>query len=288
MTQSKRLLTFLLLWILGAFFCSASVLASQTDTARQAVVSLSPAATEWMYELGLGDKLVGVTEQCDYPRAATSVAKVGSFMNVSVERILSLNATDVVSTHPLPSVLNKKLERARVRVHVFSPSRLADFPKEIGAVASSLNAKARALEWSRRFARSLGLVLDHSKAKRAKEKSSLIFVSAQPVYVAASETWLSDIFAFAGYTNAFPKSLSSGGFPRVSVESLARHSSNYWFIFSRGGSDEGENISSYERLKKKLGDGFSNTKTVVLPADIFQRPGPRVIDAYLWLREELK
>src|ERR1700680_4300327 len=36
------------------------------------IVSLLPAATEILYAIGAGDSVVGVTHECDYPRAATA------------------------------------------------------------------------------------------------------------------------------------------------------------------------------------------------------------------------
>ncbi len=33
------------------------------------IVSLIPAATEWLSALGLGDRLVGVSHECDYARS---------------------------------------------------------------------------------------------------------------------------------------------------------------------------------------------------------------------------
>ena len=36
------------------------------------IVSLLPSATEILYALGLGDELVGVTHECDYPPEARS------------------------------------------------------------------------------------------------------------------------------------------------------------------------------------------------------------------------
>ncbi|MCW3004964.1 MAG: cobalamin-binding protein [Conexibacter sp.] len=40
------------------------------------IVSLVPHATELLYALGLGDSVVGVTHECDFPAATASVAKV--------------------------------------------------------------------------------------------------------------------------------------------------------------------------------------------------------------------
>ena len=38
------------------------------------IVSLLPSATEIVYALGLGDSLVGVSEECDYPADAVDEA----------------------------------------------------------------------------------------------------------------------------------------------------------------------------------------------------------------------
>src|SRR6202795_995811 len=42
------------------------------------IVSLLPSATEIVYSLGLGDRLVGVTHECDYPAEAALKARVTS------------------------------------------------------------------------------------------------------------------------------------------------------------------------------------------------------------------
>ena len=41
-----------------------------SDAAAQRIVSFLPAATEMIYALGLGDRLAGVTHECDYPPEA--------------------------------------------------------------------------------------------------------------------------------------------------------------------------------------------------------------------------
>ncbi len=274
--------------LIGMIWVSQRAPASQLNDAPKKIVSLSPAATEWIYALRLGDRLAGVTEQCDFPLGAMAAPKVGAFMNVSVERILALNATDVVSTHRLPAILKNKLERARIRVHVFAPSRLADFPLEIQRLGARLNARRRGTELAHEFSKSLGLEQLKQVPNRAAGKSSLIFVSAQPVFVVASRTWMSDLFELAGYSNSFSAAEGSAAFPRVSVESLARIQADHWFVFSDASRNKHELLSPYERLTKQLGKVASKHRLVVLPADIFQRPGPRLKEAYRWLQKELK
>ncbi len=58
----------------------------------QRIVSISPETTELLFALGLGDRMVGVTEHCNYPEEAKHVAKVGigTVETISRERIIAV------------------------------------------------------------------------------------------------------------------------------------------------------------------------------------------------------
>ena len=51
------------------------------------IVSLAPSNTEVLYALGLGERVVGVTEYCDYPPEVKSKPKVGGFSNIDLEKV---------------------------------------------------------------------------------------------------------------------------------------------------------------------------------------------------------
>ena len=51
------------------------------------IVSLSPAITETLFALGVGDSVVGVDERSDYPPEAAKIARVGSGMSPDLEAI---------------------------------------------------------------------------------------------------------------------------------------------------------------------------------------------------------
>lgn len=59
--------------------------------APQRIVSLSPVNTEILFDLGLGDKIVGNTEFCDYPAAAANIAHVAGYNTVSAEKVAAVN-----------------------------------------------------------------------------------------------------------------------------------------------------------------------------------------------------
>ncbi len=47
----------------------------------QRIISLAPSNTEILFALSLGDKVVGVTDDCDYPPEALNKEKVGGYAN---------------------------------------------------------------------------------------------------------------------------------------------------------------------------------------------------------------
>jgi iron complex transport system substrate-binding protein len=64
----------------------------------RAIVSLTPAATETLFALGAGDRVVGKVEDfAGYPPAAAAVPDVAKFGSVDVERIVALKADLVIA-----------------------------------------------------------------------------------------------------------------------------------------------------------------------------------------------
>jgi len=67
------------------------------DTIPQRIISHVPPITEILFALGLGDRVVGVSDFCDYPEAAQTKASIGDYYNPSIEKIVALEP-DLVLT----------------------------------------------------------------------------------------------------------------------------------------------------------------------------------------------
>lgn len=61
------------------------------------IVSLTPATTEIVYELGAGDRVVATDSGSDYPDAAAALPDVADFSAVDVEQIVALDADLVIA-----------------------------------------------------------------------------------------------------------------------------------------------------------------------------------------------
>lgn len=71
------------------------------------IISLAPSNSEILYALGVGDQIVAVTEQCDYPPAVKKKPKVGGFARVDDELLKqfkpNLVFTSTVVQHDSPA-----------------------------------------------------------------------------------------------------------------------------------------------------------------------------------------
>lgn len=86
------------------------------DSAPQSVGSLSPSLTEMLYDIGVGDRLVCVSDYCDYPAAIDGLAKVGSPAEPDVETISSAAPELLITSSPIAATDVLLLKQAGVRV----------------------------------------------------------------------------------------------------------------------------------------------------------------------------
>ena len=92
------------------------------EKAPEKIVSLSPAATEIICEIGFKDKLVGISDYCDYPEGL-SAEKVGSTENPDIDTILRLQPDAVFTLSALSERETYTLNQANIAVLTAEPPK---------------------------------------------------------------------------------------------------------------------------------------------------------------------
>jgi len=83
----------ILLWKLGTTKTDSTDAKTQYP---QRIVSLTPSVTECLFALGCQDKIVGVSQFCNYPPEASKLPRMGGRINPNFERLLSLRPDLVI------------------------------------------------------------------------------------------------------------------------------------------------------------------------------------------------
>ena len=75
----------------------------------QRLISLAPSNTEILFALGLGHKVVGVTDFCDYPEEAKAIEKVGG-IEPNLEKLVDLDPDLILAIGGSPAQVEKATE----------------------------------------------------------------------------------------------------------------------------------------------------------------------------------
>lgn len=113
----------------------------------QRIVSLSPAVTEILFDLGAGDRLVGRTDFCHYPDQVEQIASIGGITNLNVETVVSVKPDLVISGSMVPEKSVRQLSELGIPVVcVIEKKKYEGLYDNILTIASLVGCQDRANE----------------------------------------------------------------------------------------------------------------------------------------------
>ncbi len=234
------------------------------------IISLAPNMTEILFAMGLGDRIVGITNFCDYPEEAKKKQKIGGMSNPSLEAVVSLKPDIVVmTTDGNPKEFEERLHSLKIRTYVFKARRLHELPSGIRDLGTTLGVKNKADELAK------GIEVKINKlavGKNSKLKKILFIVWPEPLIVAGRGTAIDDAITVLGYENIASKAKAS--YPKYSTEEIIRQSPDVIFI-GRGHVNMKE--VSKGLLKRLAMVPAVKNGSVFYVSDSLYRLSPRVI-----------
>jgi len=230
------------------------------------IISLAPSITEMLFAVGAGDRVVGVTDFCDYPDEAKKKERVGGFVNPNIEKILSLHPDIVFATKDGndPRIV-KRIKSAGIPVYVTNPRDLEGILKDIIQISRILRVEDRG-----------NAIVDDIKRRLAKIKGDLkhlpgkrvIFLyGLNPIIASGKGTFAHDLIQLAGGVNALGDVDIS--YPRIGPEEIIARNPDVIILSTMSGESEGEIKKLEEMVGKKI---------YRISGDLVNRPGPRIID----------
>ncbi len=181
------------------------------------IVSLAPDITEILFALGLEKKIAGVTIFSDYPESASKKAKIGSYMNLSLEKIVSLNPDLIIGTtngNRKEAIL--KLEKAGYPVYVVNPMCLKDIFIMIDTIGTITGKESEAQKIVAAMENQVNHIV--SMTEKLDKPKVLILFDTDPFISAGKETVYHELIALAGGHNIAGQSPVK--YPRLSMETV--------------------------------------------------------------------
>ncbi len=246
------------------------------------IVSLAPSNTEILFALGLEDRIVGVTDYCNYPpevlklKSEGKVKSIGGYSTVDVERVVRLKPDLVVASYGNGFGVIKALKDFGIPVICLNPKNVTDVIRDvelIGIVCGVKENATKLVNWMKSE-------ITRIKAKEHMWKPKIIhIVWNDPIWVSGRDTFVDDVISIAGGINA----VNESGWVVISLEDLIRINPDIIIVNSGNGmSSKGKDIiyewvisNSYLKRIKAVECG----NVYVIDADLICRPSYRVIYA---------
>lgn len=245
------------------------------------IVSLAPSMTELLFALGLEDELVGVTTLADYPAEAVFKEKIGTIVEPSIEKIISLKP-DLV----LAAAINKKetviqLRCLGIKVAGFDPHNINDSIELIKKVGKITGQQETAWSITDELTNSLIQIEQLVTEELQDRQRPKVFyeIWSNPLYTAGNDTFIDDIINMAGGINIGNK--ANGAWPQYSLEMLILEDPDIYIASPHSSSQ----IVTVEKIKNR--DNYQGIKAIrndrvyIVDQDIVSRPSPRIIDALM-------
>jgi ABC-type Fe3+-hydroxamate transport system substrate-binding protein len=169
------------------------------DEAPRRIVSVVPSQTELLFYLGLGDRVVGITQFCCHPEAETKACvKVGGTKKLDIEKIKSLNPDLIIAN-------KEENERSQIEelmklhpVWISDIANLAEALEMINRVGELVGEKERSLSLSNAIGKQFNQISIPPSSKKAA-----YFIWRKPYMAAGKNTFIDDMLQKCGLMNVF-------------------------------------------------------------------------------------
>jgi iron complex transport system substrate-binding protein len=249
------------------------------DTEPRRIVSLAPANTEILFALGLGDRVVGVTDFCNYPAEAAEKPKMGGYATVNIEQVITAQPDLIVAAYGNTEETIGRMRELGLTVVALNPDSVNDTLRDIRLVGTVTGAEKEAASLAGNIEDRIETIRE--KMTDATERPEVVHVMwYEPVWVSGNNTFQDEMIRLAGGENAFS---DVDGWQVVDVERIITTDPDVILVNSGTGmGGEGEDLIYRSFMKEQR---FQNLKAVkegrvhIVDSDIMDRGGPRIADA---------
>ena len=241
----------------------------------QRIISFIPSLTEMVFDLGQGNRVVAAVQHSNSPPAARELPRVGSHINLDIERIVALKPDLCLASrdgNPRPMI--DRLESLGIAVYIFDPRSLEGIMDAVTRLGQIFHAGSRAAEEVETMRKRLRQV--DARVGGFRTRPRVFFqIDAGQIVSAGSNTFIDHLISRAGGIN-----LAAGGkpYPRFSLEEVLAMQPEVVIITTMAGGLSEEQLKAGWQRWPQL-PAVRNNQVYVVDADQFDRPTIRSFDS---------
>lgn len=190
---------------------------TESENKPTRIVSLAPNLTEILFALGLGERVVAVSSDSDYPPEVVDKNKMGTFWAPDIEAIIA-SKPDLVITlcFEQQQSVAESLKRLGYKVLILKIEKIEELFRAIEKIGVAADCEQRADQLVKEI--SDRLVDLQQELASATEVKVLWVVQTEPLRVAGRNTFINELIEIAGGENAVGPTIAQ--YPEIGTEEL--------------------------------------------------------------------
>ena len=245
------------------------------DKIPQRIVSHVPSITETLFALDLGERVVGVSDYCNYPPEAGLKPSVGNYFNPSIETIIAQDP-DLVITDGYSEGLIPQLESLGVTCVVIDPEDMDGILKSIELVGKVTGTEGRAREVIKSMRdRILRVTTAAEDAPQVRVFYTFATTNLSNPWTAGPGSFADSLITMAGGENIAANAQSA--WVQFSIEALCHADPEVILV----DASHGTAVMSEEALRahpawREL-TAVKQGRVHIIDGDLVNRSGPRIV-----------
>ena len=239
----------------------------------QRIISIVPSQTELLYDLGLGEEVIGISKFCIHPNAwFRRKTRVGGTKNLNLEKIKQLQPDLIIAN-------KEENERHQIEeliklfpVWISDIKTLEDAVNMIKSLGELFQKEEKSLEISNQ------IVSNFNKLKVNKNKSCAYFIWKNPYLLAGSDTFINAMLERCGMKNCFA---NQGRYPEVDLNQIQSAQPDVILLSSEPYPFNAKDISELQEL-------CPNAKIELVDGELFSWYGSRLLKSADYFENLLK
>ena len=248
------------------------------DAIPQTIVSLAPSNTEILFALGLGDRMEGRTDYCNYPAEAGSVPSIGGFSTPNIEEIVALEPDLIVATTMHETEIIPQLEDFGFTVVGLDPTNLEETIDAITLVGDVTGTEDTAAGLTTDMQARIEAITARTANLATDDIRRVLYIVWHDPFMAAGAGTFHDVLIKAsGGTNIAG---DAEGYPTLDMETVI--GADPEIMIAGVGMGDGEDLPlQYLMDEERLSNTTARQNGAVYPIDmdIVGRAGPRIVEA---------
>ena len=241
----------------------------------QRIISLAPSITETLFALGLGDRVVGVTDWCDYPPEALEKEKVGGYTTPDIEKIVALNPDLILVAHGTPMEVINTLVGLGLTVFGIKTTDLDDLLNDIRRIGEITDKELEAQALTSEMASKIKAIADATSELEQRPRVFYIVWGGEgsALWTAGSGTFIHELIEKGGGVNICQ---NITGYATISIEEVVARDPEI-IITSEWSYEWAMNATELAST-----NASQTGRIYTVDDDLVQRPGPRLVKGLEW------